>query len=127
MYGLEQEVVDELLVGSGEGMESVRDRGDDMEVGHGKQLPCPIMKPLRPSDGLALGAMAVTAGIKDVLLGSAAVAAEDVPAEGGRSAQLDGTHDSVLVPVNVVGVSVGVTEITEDIRDFELRSIHRIT
>jgi hypothetical protein len=125
MRGLEQEVVDQSWIGSGEWMESVRKRRDDMKIGHRQEVLCPVLDPLRPGDGLALGTVAVTAGIVDVLLDSAAVTAKDVPTKDGRSAELDGAHDSVLLPGNVVIVSVGVTELAEDIRDVELRSLHR--
>jgi len=122
--GLEEEIVDEPRIGESERMEGVRKGRDDMEVRHGEELALPVVDPLGAGDGLALGAMTVAAGIVDVLLGSATVAAEDVSAEGRSSTQLDGPHDGVLLPRDGMSLSVGVAEITEDVRDVELRSVH---
>lgn len=123
--GMEQGVVEPFLVGSGERVKCVRSRENGVEVGNGQQLPGPGLDPLLLVEGLALGAVPISAGIVEVDLAIAGIAAKQMPAERSGPTELDGSHDGPLLLGDGPIAPVGLTEVAEDIRDFELRAVHR--
>ena len=65
-------------------------------VRHGKELRAPISKPALLGPGLALGAVAVSAGVVDVAPRAADVAGAKLAPERGRAAALDRAQRPVL-------------------------------
>jgi hypothetical protein len=95
--GVEQHIVDELLVLVSDRRDGLRKGKDDMEVLHWvEQLGLPLFEPLRPREGLALWTVPIAATvIRDALM-SAFVALLDMAAEGGSATQFDGAHGTSL-------------------------------
>ena len=71
---------------------------DQMEVADREQFLLPSVQPLLACVGLALRAVAVSAGVVRDGLVAAAKALITVPAEGGGAATLDGAEDFELCP-----------------------------
>jgi hypothetical protein len=94
--GLEQGVVDRLLVGVGDVRDRRRQREDDMIVGDRQQLGAAGFEPIVSGGGLTLRAMAVAAGIVRHIDVRAVFAAAHVAAERGRAAALDRLHHALL-------------------------------
>ena len=60
---LEEQAIDQPLILQGHQAKDGRQGKDDMEVGHGQQLRGALVQPLGPSRRLALGAVAIAAGV----------------------------------------------------------------
>ena len=70
---------------------------------------------------LACGAVAVAAGVKERLFVAAFVAHVQMPAEHGRSADLDIMHHASLPDRQRILVCISLTMVAEDICDFQVR------
>ena len=86
--GLEQDAVDDLAILPGDSRDLLWHREDDVEVLDRQELGLPLLQPFRPCQGLALRAMAVSAGVVGDLSVPALAALGDVTAQG-RSAAID--------------------------------------
>ena len=75
-----------------EGVRLVGQREDGVEVGHRQELRLPGEQPLRLGQRLALGAVAVSAGVVGGALKAASRTPLQVPAERCRAAELDVAH-----------------------------------
>ena len=90
--GVEEYVVNDLLILEGKFGDAWWQSKYDVIVSGGQQFGLAPRKPLLAGQGLALGAVAVAAGvIADALMGAVA-ASFDMTAEGGGAASLDGAH-----------------------------------
>ena len=120
--GMEQDVVERLLVLVGDGRDRLGHGKDDMEILDAvQQLGLPVFQPLRPSEGLALGTVAIAATvIRDALM-AAGIALFDMATEGGGATQFDGAHGPQLPAAQRIGVRLPIAraEAAEDIRHFE--------
>ena len=119
--GLEQEVVDDRLVLVGDVGDRRRQREDDVIVRHRQQLGLALGEPFLGRRALALGAVAVAAGVVGDERVRALLAARDMPAESGRAAVLDGRHDLQLAEAHMTGIGSAPCRPmgAEDIRDLE--------
>ena len=97
-------------------------REDQMEVPHGQQLRLARRQPCLCRTRLALGAVAVAAGIIGDVLVRAVLAARNMAAERRRAAALDRAHHLHLIEADVacVGRTPGSTMGAEDIRNLQL-------
>jgi len=93
---LEEEMVDQARLVLGEMVESMGEREDDVEVGDGQQLSASVLDPALLGEGLALGAVAIAAGVVDGPRGAAAVTGLPMSAEGGGATGLDGAEGAAL-------------------------------
>lgn len=93
---LEQQVVEESRASPDGGMERVRQRKDDVEILEREEFLSAGVDPSLLGQGLALGAVAIAAGVVDRTLGVAPVAPLEVSAERSRPARLDGVEDAAL-------------------------------
>ena len=115
--GLEEQVVDHGLVLEGDGGDRGRQGEDHVEVGDRQQVRLAIRKPGPGRRALALGAVAVAAGVIAHRQPLAAVTARDVAAELGGAAGLDGRHHLELAQAQVSGVrsAVGLAVGAQDV------------
>ena len=88
----EQQVVDHRLVLVGDRGDLGRQREDQVEVADRQQIGLAGSEPVLRRRTLALGAMAVAAGVVGDTAVAAILAALDMTAEGRRAAVLDGRH-----------------------------------
>lgn len=103
-----QQGIDDGLVVEGDLGDGGRKREDDMEVGNRQEVGDTGGDPFRPSRALALGAMAVAAGIVSDAGRAAAVTCFNVAAEPGRAAGFDRAHDTAFASAEMAGVVAGV-------------------
>ena len=96
--GMEQRGVDLYRVPPRQGAQFRRRRRHHMEVPHGQDPLGPCVDPLLLSQGLALGTVAVPAGVVDRVFPPAAGADLQVAAEGGGPAAANGREDALLGP-----------------------------
>src|SRR5712691_11518262 len=98
-----------------------------MVVGDGQQLGLAFGQPFLGGEALALGTMAVAAGIVGDEHVSALLAARDMPAESRRAAALDSRHDFQLAEAHMAGVGAAPCRPmgAEDIRDLDWRTRQR--
>ena len=104
--GAEQQAVDHARVLQGDRAERRREGEDDVEILDGQQLGFAGLHPVRGGGGLALGAVAVAAGVVGDLLVAAAVALLDVPAQCGGPAGGDVAQGAALLGRERVAVAV---------------------
>jgi len=120
---LEQDVVDDGLVGVGEIGDRRGERVDDMEVGDGQQLGLAFLEPQACRRALTLGAMPIAAGVvgDDGVTARSVLAARNMAAKRGRAAALDRAHHLHLGKAHVaaVGLTPSATVIAEDVRDLQ--------
>jgi hypothetical protein len=125
--GGEEQVVDDGLVLMRDGSDFLRKSEDDVKVGNRKQFSLAIFYPLRTCERLTLRAVAIaTAVIADALM-TAVVTALDVTAEGSGAACSNSLHDAPLRTREraLVLRTIGVTVPADDLRQLDLRSLHR--
>lgn len=67
-----------------------------MKIAHRQKLGTLLLKPLGLGQGLALGAVAVTAGVVARVLKAARVALLEMPSQFSRATDLNGPHDLLL-------------------------------
>ena len=96
--GGEQQFIDCARIALGERVELVRQGEDEVEVGHRQELGAPSGEPAFLRQRLALGAVAVAAGVVDVVGLAAVIAAADLTPQGGGAAALDRAQRAVLHP-----------------------------
>ncbi len=81
--GSEEDVEEEQLVAEHEGVQLLRDREDDVEVGHGQQALLAGLEPLVFLEALALGTVPIPAGNGELsitsLMGSGSLWGVDKP------------------------------------------------
>src|SRR4029079_5621818 len=105
----------------------MRNGEHDMEIVHRDQFARARRDPAVACQDLALGAVAVAAGVKgeaEILAALRATIA--VAAEGSRAAALDGAHDLVLRPgdTSTATLDETVSEGAEDVRHLQSRPVH---
>ena len=124
--GREQQAVDLGLVLVGDGADRGRQREHDVEVGNRQQLCLARRKPRLRRPPLALGTVAVAAGVIGDARVRAVVAALDMTAERRRAADLDRRHDAPLPEAQMSRVrgTPCLTVAAEDIRHLQLRTRH---
>ena len=95
---LQQQVVDDTLVAQRQRRQLLRQREDNMEVGHSKELRLAKLRPTPARRAQALGAMTVAAGVVGASQQTALGAHVDVTAHRGRAAAGDVEQHSLLLP-----------------------------
>ena len=123
--GMEEEGVDRPRVPLGEGVEGVGQGEDEMEVLDGQQLGAPGLDPTLFGEGLAFGAVAVTAGVVAELHGAAGVTEFPMAAEGGGAAGLDGAHGAALGAGQRMGLPIRRAMGAEDVGQLHPRGSSR--
>jgi hypothetical protein len=139
--GVEQDVVNRLLVVEGYWGDLLGDSKNDVEVFHRQQFGLPAFEPLGPLRALTLRTVAVAARVVSVAFFSAVVAFFEVATEGrlttGRDAQvylsgdkvgtglrqssayLDGPHDTQLLQRKLMSFPVSSSVRSKNIGHFE--------
>ena len=122
----EQEVVDGGLVLERDGADRSRQGEDDVIVGNRQKLRLAVCEPSPRRGRLALGAVAIAAGVVGDALMPAVHAALDVPAERGGATDLDRRHDLQLGEAHVpsVGLAPRRPVGAKDVGDLEGRPRH---
>jgi hypothetical protein len=94
---------------------------DDMEVGNRQQFGLAVGQPLLGSDGLALRAVPVAAGVVGDAQVRAVLAAFDMTAQRRRSAALDRRYDLELAEADMAGMggTPSRPEVAEDVRHLD--------
>ena len=119
--GGEEEGIDFGLVLIGDGADRRRQREHDMEVGNRQQLRLACHKPRFRCPPLALGTVAIAAGVISNARVRTVLAALDMPAERRGAADLDSRHDAPLAKAQMsrVGSTPGGAVATEDVRHLQ--------
>jgi len=92
----EQNVVDDLLVLQGDGGDGLRHGEDHVKILGVEKLGSTVFQPLRPSQRLALRAVAITTTVVANPLVVTAITALDMTTECRSSTQFDRAHDATL-------------------------------
>jgi len=124
--GSKEQVVDDSLVLISDRGDLLRECEDDVEVRTVQKLGLSIFDPLSPCERLTLWAMPVaTAVVSDAPM-LAGIASLNVAAERSGAASRDRLHDAPLRNRQrpLVLSTIGLTVAAEDIRHFELRTLH---
>lgn len=87
-----------------------------MEVAHGQKLGGLLLKPLCLGQGLALGAVAVTAGVIGRVLKTASVALLEMTSQLLGPADLNGPHDLSVRGGQTMRAAVAFPVTTKNIR-----------
>jgi hypothetical protein len=117
--GVEQDVVDRLLVVEGYLGDLLGDGKNDVEIFHRQQFGLPAFEPLGPLRALTLRAMAVAARVVRVAFFSAVVALFEMATEGRSAANLDGPHNTQLLQGKPVSFPAGGAVHSENVGHFE--------
>jgi hypothetical protein len=119
----EQQVIDDCLVLIGDVGDRSRQGEDDVVIGHGQQFGLAVGQPLFGSDGLALRAVPITAGVVGDAQVGAGLAALDMTTQRRRSAAFDRRHDFQLVEAHVAGMggTPSRSAVAEDVRHLDRR------
>jgi len=122
----EEDAVDDALVLKSHRRNFIGNGKDDVIVGNGKQLGHARLEPLGLGERLALGTMAVAAGVVGDPLGAALIAHVDVPAQEGSPADFDGAHGTMLLTRHGSAVDLPVLRaaLVQDVGHFQGRSSH---
>jgi hypothetical protein len=122
--GAEQDRIDGGLVLEGDLARQRRQGEDDVEVWHRQQFGLSVREPFGACQPLALGAMAVAAGIVGDTCRAAIIALLDMPAECCRPARRDGAHYAPLDAAEMPGTCLPkrLAVAAEDIRHLQSRS-----
>ena len=123
--GAEQERVDHAGIALGERVQGMRQREDDVEVFDGEQFGLAGGEPALFGQGLALGAVAVAAGIVGEALGPTGIARLAMATERGGTARLDGLHRAALRAGQRVGVAIRRAMGAEDVGDLHRGTLSR--
>ena len=117
-----QQIVDCAFVLVGDVSDWLWQREDQMEVAHGQQFGFACSQPCFCGGGLALGTVAIAAGIVGDVLMCAVLTARDMATERRRAAPLDRGHHLQLRRVQMPGMvmAIGRPMGAEDIRDLQL-------
>ena len=127
--GTEENAVNHLFVLIGEGGNLFRYGEDDVEILSGKEFSMPVLEPLGAGEGLAPGAVTITAGVVRGALMAAGVTLLQVTAQGGRPAEFDSAHHAPLPARERSGVllSVSGAVAAKNIRHLQGRTAHVLT
>jgi len=87
-----------------------------MEILNGKKIFTAGLDPFFLGQGLAFGTVPIPTGVIRYLQMAAVVALILMAAQGGGSADLDGTHGPQMIAGQFMGFSVFRAVLTEDIR-----------
>ena len=102
----EEQRVEDAGIALGERVERMRQREDHMEVLDGQQFRAAGVEPADLGEGLALGTVAVAAGVVADLHGAAGVTRVAMAAERGGPTRLDGVHGAALGAGERVGLPI---------------------
>jgi len=119
----EQDIKKEGLVAESEGIQFVRKGEDDVEVGNRQERGQPFFEPIVAGDALALGTMAIAAGMEGDALLAAGVALVQVSAEGGGAALQDVAHHLFLRGRRRVLAAILLAVRTENVGDLTGRPV----
>ena len=122
--GLEEQVQQGalvVLVAQDQGVELVRQREHVVEIGHGQQFCLSCFEPLRLDQRLALGAVAVAAGVVGEAFEAAVCAAVAMAAERCRAATLDGVENAMVGVGQAVCAAIGRAVTSDDVGQFARR------
>jgi hypothetical protein len=116
---IEQQAINDLLVGVGDVADEGREGEDHVVVVHGQQVRSPSLEPASRGAALALGAVAVATGVVGDLGLRTGRAAQHVPTQSGAATALDGGHDLELQEAQVPALLLSVARSVgaEDLRD----------
>jgi len=115
----EKKIVQDLAVHGDQGIEFRREGEDHMEIRNGQEVLTARLDPFLFLQGLALGAMAIPAGVIRYLHMTTVVALIFMAAQDRSSAYLDGVHDPKLLAGQPMGFSIGRAVLTEDFRNLK--------
>ena len=115
----EKKIVHDLPVHGDQGIQFRGDGEDHMKIFNRKKIFTAGLDPFFFPQGLTFGAVPVSAGVIRYLQMSALVALVLMTAQGGGSASLDGAHDPQMIAGQLVGFSVNLTVLTENIRNLK--------
>ena len=90
--GFKEQAEQNLFVGEDQTVKLMGQGKDQMEVSYGQKLRGLLLKPLGLGQRLALGTVAVTAGVISRVLKAATVALLEMPSHLSGAADLDGPH-----------------------------------
>jgi hypothetical protein len=96
-HGPKEQAIEHTRVVEAQGTEEMRQRKDDMDVGHVKHLTLPSGEPGRLGGPLALGAVAIATGVIADLFVATLVTLRRVPPKGCSPADGDGPEGAVLL------------------------------
>jgi len=124
--GVEEDVINYLLVLVGDGSNLVGHSEDDMEVRAVKQFSQAMLDPLCPGQRLAFWAVPIPARVEAVAFVIALIAALEMTAEDGSAAHFDGRHDAPLFAGHrgAMRVPIEFTIAAEHIRHFQCGALH---
>jgi hypothetical protein len=119
--GAEEQAVDHARVRQGDRVERRRQGEDEVEIFDGQQFRLAGLHPVGGGGGLALGAVAVAAGVVGDLAVAALIAFLDVAAQFGGPADGDIMEDETLFvgEPGAVAIEEGIAVSSEDVGDFE--------
>ncbi len=100
---LEQEIVDDGLVGEGDVGDSRGQREDDVEIADGQEIGLARLEPKARRRALALGTVAVAAAVVGDALMTAVAAGLDMAAERSRAAGFHRRHHLPFGEAEVAG------------------------
>jgi hypothetical protein len=123
--GAEQNTVKNVLIVEGEFGDLFGQREDDVKVFDRQQFGLPAFKPLGARPTLALGAMAISAGVVGVTRVLTVVALFDVAAQGSRAAGLNGAHNTGLCQRQRMRRTVSFPVLSNNVGHFESGWWHR--
>ena len=115
----EQQIIQDPLIHDDQGIELCGDGEDDMEVLNRQEVLSSRLDPPLFLQSLALGAVAVPAGVVGDLDVPAVLAPVCMPAQSSRPADLHGTHDPQVMQRQAVGFPVLRAVPAEDIRHLD--------
>ena len=126
--GLEQQVVEQSLVVERDGGDLGGQREHEVEIADRQQVGLARGEPGPRGGALALGAVAVAAGVVGDPPMAAVGAGLDVPAQRGGATVLDRRHDLELMQAQVPGMGGPISRpgSTEDVGNLE-RGAHRLS
>src|SRR5712692_8707741 len=119
--GSEQDIKKDGLVAESERIQFVRNGEDDVEVGNRQERGQSFFEPIVAGYVLALGTVAIAAGMVGDALVTAGVALVQVSAEGGRAALRDVAHHLLLCGRRRVPAAILIAMRTENAGDLTRR------
>jgi len=121
-----QEVVDDLLIHDSQGIQFRGDRKDHMEVLNRQEIFASVLDPLLFPQDLALGAVAIPAGVVGYLDVPACLALLRMPAQHCCPAHLNSTHGTEVLTRQEMSLPILWAVLAEDIRHLDLaRLLHQ--
>src|SRR3990167_535195 len=111
-------------IGNGRGQ-----REDHVVILDGQQIGLAGVKPALGCSALALGAVAIAAGVVGDLLGGAAITTQHMSPQCRCAALVDGRHDLELGQAQAAALAVtpGCTMLVEDVGDLQIGPLHART